>query len=104
MAAEIHVDLGRLLFFKICCFLFTLRGLTAIVDKFNELRILFFFYDSVTANIDRLGVLKTVHGLFLLCQMNNRFGEPIFFIKDVRSLAILEYKLAIGVLCPFKFV
>lgn len=100
MTAVVDVDSGRLLLFKISYFLFPLGRLTAIIRKINDLGILLFLYNSVPANEDRFGVILC---LFLLCQMNNSLIKRLL-IKDVRPFAILEDKLTISVLCPFKLI
>jgi hypothetical protein len=100
MTAVVDVDSGRLLLFKISYFLFPLGRLTAIIRKINYLGILLFLYNSVPANKDRFGVILC---LFLLCQMNNSLIKRLL-IKDVRPFAILEDKLTISVLCPFKLI
>lgn len=75
MAAEVDVNLGRLLLFRIDFILFTLGRFTAIVGIINELGILLFLYDSVPVNVDSLGVL--FYSLFLFCQVDNRFSKPV---------------------------
>jgi hypothetical protein len=100
MTAVVDVDSGRLLLFKISYFLFPLGRLTAIIRKINDLGILLFLNNSVPTNKDRFGVILC---LFLLCQMNNSLIKRLL-IKDVRPFAILEDKLTISVLCPFKLI
>jgi len=100
MTAVVDVDSGRLILFKISYFLFPLGRLTAIIRKINDLGILLFLNNSVPTNKDRFGVILC---LFLLCQMNNSLIKRLL-IKDVRPFAILEDKLTISVLCPFKLI
>lgn len=100
MTAVVDVDSVRLLLFKISYFLFPLERLTAIIRKINDLGILLFLYNSVSTNKDRFGVILC---LFLLCQMDNSLIKRLL-IKDVRPFAILEDKLTISVLCPFKLI
>lgn len=100
MTTVVDVDSRRLLLLKISYFLFPLGRFTTIIRKINDLGILLFLYNSVPANEDRFGDILC---LLLLCQMNNSLIKRLL-IKDVGPFAILEDKLTISVLCPFKLI